>query len=888
MSLPGGASLGPYRIVEKLGEGGMGEVYRAHDSRLGRDVALKLLPARLVADPERRQRFIQEAQLASALQHPNIVTIFDIGSADAGDYLAMELVRGRTLDSVIQPEGLRLGEALGYAAQIADALAAAHGAGIVHRDLKPGNIMVTDQGQVKVLDFGLATLIEAWSLSASTETRVSPALVDTGAGTILGTVAYMSPEQAEGRKVDSRSDIFSFGAILYEMFSGHRAFKADSAPGTLAAVIARDPPPLSSVARHVPVDVERVIGRCLRKDVARRAQDASDLRVTFEELRDAHASGSAPQVTDTARTRGWALRGLAIAAATAVVAVVAALSWPRSEPLPPAAFSPVPLTALPGSEALPEFSPDGSQVAFTWTRDRIPTVDVYVTVIGGSAQPLRLTDDGVNHSWPAWSPDGRQIAMWHHAGPAGTSREATLVLASPLGGAERTLLQWQGAVRRISWSPDGRWIAASAVAPRQSLDRGIVMISAASGDRIEWADIDSAYRGSSWPVFSPDGRRVAFLKPRDDFASDLFVASVSNDGRPDGAPSALATAALDLGSPVWTADGRELLFITGVSSSNGGVVRVPVDGTRPAQRIAGLERPTVRLAISPDGARLAFPRDSGNADNWRIDVANALTGEVVAASTLWDEGADLSPDGRRLVFSSNRTGAREIWVADVNGDNALALTSFGGPVPGTARWSPDGAWIVFDGRPGSSSEIFVVPPGGGAMRQLTDAPGEDARPAWSHDGRWIYFSSDRSGRSEIWRMTADGRDPVQITRGGGNSVVASRDGAWLYYQPWPSPSGIRRIRPDGRDDRLMADDVVRFLGFAVSDQSLWWISNPVSGRQEVTLRRMPLEGGEIEDVSRIDFVPAPVGLTVSPDDRYVFITRPVLGGSDLILVDGFR
>jgi serine/threonine protein kinase/Tol biopolymer transport system component len=880
--------FGPYEVVAPIGAGGMGEVYEARDVRLNRAVALKVLTASLVADRDRRQRFVQEAQLASSLQHPGIVTIFDIGSADAGDYIAMELLRGRTLDAVIPPQGLRVSEALKYGVQIADALAAAHGAGIVHRDLKPGNIMVSDQGKVKILDFGLATLTQVDPVSGTDETRLDPAaLVDTGAGTVLGTVAYMSPEQAEGRKVDGRSDIFTLGSILYEMLSGQRAFQADSAPGTLAAVIAREPPSLSGTAPDVPAEVERLISRCLRKDVSRRVQHASDLRVALEELHDSVSSGSASPLRTATDNR----RELAVAGGVALVVVLVAaalLWWPREAPAP-AVFTPAQLTALPGSENSPTLSPDGSQVAFVWLREDVPTIDVYATVVGASTQPLRLTDDGLNHAWPAWSPDGRSIALWHHAGAAGTIQQATLVLVSPLGGPERTVLEWDGYIRRIAWSPDGRWLAVSPVVPRGNLDRGIVLVSTQTGETLEWANVDPAFRASAAPAFSPDGRRVAFVRPKDDFASDLFIVDVGADGRPTGAPVQIPIDQHDIGNPVWTADGRELLVIAGVASSNGGVVRVAVDGTGAATKIAGLERAGLRIALSSDGRRLVFPRDSGDADIWRIDVTDPAASGRVAASTLWDEGADASPDGRRLVFSSNRSGAREIWVSDVTGENAIALTEFGGPVPGTARWSPDGSLIAFDGRPGASSEIFVVAPGGGVVRQVTDGPGEDARPAWSPDGRWIYFSSDRSGRNEIWRVSPDGRDPVQVTRTGANTVAVSRDGDWLYYQPaGVVPAVIRRIRPDGTGDTLVVNENVRFLGFAVSNHALWWILNASSGRPESMLRRMNLADGTVTDVTRIDFVPTPVGLTVSADERSVFITRPVLGGSDLLVVDGFR
>jgi serine/threonine protein kinase len=889
MSVAPGTRFGPYEVVAPVGAGGMGEVYEARDGRLNRTVALKILPASLVADPERRQRFVQEAQLASALQHPNIVTIFDIGSAADGDYIAMELLRGRTLDAVIPEHGLTASEALKYGLQIADALAAAHGAGIVHRDLKPGNIMVSDQGKVKILDFGLATLTEVTPVTSTDETRALAAIVETGAGLVLGTVAYMSPEQAEGRPVDARSDIFSFGSILYEMFSGQRAFKADSAPGTLAAVIAREPPPLSTVKPDVPADVERLVSRCLRKDVTRRVQHASDLKAELEELHDRMVSGSSPVAARG--VVGSSRRELTVAASVALVFLLGAaamLWWPRQAPAP-SVITPVPLTALPGSESSPTMSPDGSQVAFVWSREGVPTLDVYASVIGANTQPLRLTSDEQNHGWPSWSPDGRSIAIWHHAGPPGTTQQATLALISPLGGPERAILEWEGYIRRIAWSPDGRWLAASPVIARGYLDRGIVLVSTTTGERIEWARLDPAFAASAAPAFSPDGRRVAFVRPKDDFASDLFLVDVGADGRPSGAPVQIPCDYRDIGNPVWTADGRELLVVAGVSSSNGGVVRVAVDGARAATKIAGLERPGLRIALSADGRRLVFPRDSGDADIWRIDLADPAASGRLAASTLWDEGADYAPDGSRVVFSSNRSGAREIWVADLTGENAIALTSFGGPVPGTARWSPDGSLIAFDGRPGASSEIFVVAPGGGAMRQLTDAPGEDARPAWSPDGRWIYFSSDRSGRNEIWRMTPDGRDLLQITKNGGITVAVSKDGEWVYFQASGAAApGIHRIRPDGSGEEFVVNENVRFLGFALSKSALWWILNSVSGRPEVTLRRMRLADRTVEDVTVIPFVPGPVGMTVSSDERHVLVTRPVLGGSDLLLVEGFE
>jgi len=886
MALEPDTRLGPYRIVDLLGVGGMGEVYRARDERLNRLVAVKVLPAdRVAASAERRRRFIQEAQLASALQHPNIVTIFDIGSTDVGDYLAMELVRGRTLDAVIPQAGLPLPSALRYASQIVDALAAAHAAGIVHRDLKPGNIMVTEQDQIKVLDFGLATLSAGAAINSTEETGARAAAIETGAGTILGTVAYMSPEQAEGHAVDARSDIFSFGAIFYEMLSGLRAFRGGTTFGTLAAVINLEPEPLTKVATHVPPEVDALVSTCLSKDISRRAQSTSDLKVELEGLREASSSGSL-RVPAPKRLGGWG-RYAAVGGIVVAVAVAARALWPSAQL--PTAFTPSPLTSLPGSESFPTFSPDGSQVAFTWVHEGGIGTDVYAQTIG-TGTPLRLTNDDGLHMYPSWAPDGSSIAAWHV--PRGTTVTAVttqgrLVLVPPLGGAERPVLEWTGAARRISWSPDGRWLAISPVSVRTHRERGITLVSPATGQRIEWAAIDPVFAASVDPVFSPDGGRLAYTKMRDDFSSDVYLVAVGADGRPAGAPAPLPYGGKDGSYPVWTPDGRHLLVIDGVPSSNGGVRRVPVDGSAPSGPLAGLEH-AASLALSRNNRRLAFHRPGIDVDIWRIDLRNPAASGRVAPSTLWEEGADLSPDGTRLAFSSNRSGAREIWVADVSGDHALQLTSFGGPVPGTARWSPDQQHVVFDARPHGNSDIFVVPAAGGPIRQLTDDRAEDARPAWAPDGRSIYFSSSRSGRQEIWRVPAGGGPAVQITTAGAGIVQVSPDGQWLYYQGLTPPLTIHRMRPDGGDDAVVVDEDVRIGVFAVTGHGLWFVTNPVPGKPSVILKRLDVASGAIRAMSSIDFVPIPVGLSVSADERYALVTRNDRNGSDLLLVTDFR
>src|SRR5229473_4112975 len=286
-----GRTLAHYEILDKLGEGGMGAVWQSRDTRLNRIVAIKTLPADKVADPQRKRRFVQEAQAASALNHPNIVTIYDINSDNGVDFIVMECVRGKTLDELIARRGMRLNELLSYAIQTADALSKAHAAGIVHRDLKPGNIMVTEEGRVKVLDFGLAKLTEPAPPGEDEETRtIKPGTED---GAILGTISYMSPEQAEGKPVDARSDIFSLGAVLYEMATGSRAFQGSSKLSTLTAILRENPKPPSELAAGVPHDLAKIVTRCLRKDPARRYQTMTDLKLALEDLKEDSESGIA-------------------------------------------------------------------------------------------------------------------------------------------------------------------------------------------------------------------------------------------------------------------------------------------------------------------------------------------------------------------------------------------------------------------------------------------------------------------------------------------------------------------------------------------------------------------------------------------------------------------
>ena len=445
MSLQPGTRLGPYEIERLLGEGGMGVVYKARDVRLKRDVAVKVLPQEFAADAGRLRRFEQEAQAASALNHSNIATIYGIDSQDGTSFIAMEYVPGRTLAEVIPRNGLDLSHALRYGVQIADALSRAHGGGVIHRDLKPGNIMVTPDDHVKLLDFGIAKLVHPIDGTAPDVTRTTDNL--TGVGLVVGTTRYMSPEQAQGQEVDPRSDIFSFGAVLHEMITGRVAFAGDSILDIASAVIRETPKPLSDAGREIPGELERIVARCLRKDPDRRFQTAADLKVALEELREETESGERSPAVPTARRRRRVLLAVALAAGVATPALWWTLSSVRA-PTASVAAEVVPLTSDPGDESMPSLSPDGTQVVYVTDAIGSSNSDLHVLAIETGAR-ISLTNNSGRVELPRWSPDGKWIAL--------RRRDGGLFLVSPLGGQERRILEW-AQFDDYCWMPDGRRI----------------------------------------------------------------------------------------------------------------------------------------------------------------------------------------------------------------------------------------------------------------------------------------------------------------------------------------------------------------------------------------------------------------------------------------------
>jgi serine/threonine protein kinase len=879
-----GKTLGHYQITEKLGEGGMGVVYKARDTHLDRTVAIKVLPPEKVSDPERKRRFVQEAKSASALNHPNIVHVYDIDQSDGTDYIAMEYVDGKTLDQLIPRKGMRLSEALKCAVQIADALAAAHAAGIIHRDLKPANVMVTDKGLVKVLDFGLAKLTEP---VVSDETRTTETLEPhTEEGTIVGTVAYMSPEQAEGKKVDARSDVFSLGSVLYEMATGQKAFQGTSKMSTLAAILHQEPKPVSGATPATPAELERLINRCLRKDLAKRFQHMDDVKVALDELKEDSDSGRL-QVTPAAARRASPLR---LALVVAAVAVLIAAGWYwlglRRSAEPEALPTAVPLTSYPGIEDYPSFSPDNTQVAFQWCKDSaLPpkNCDIWIKQIG-EEPPFQLTSDPAEDFSPAWSPDGRFIAFLRQLSP----NKSAVVVVPRTGGTERVLGESGVTLLSImegpflAWTPDSKRLVFTS-ADSTTPGSGLFLLSI---DTLEKRRLTSPPADSDrdlFPAISPDGRTLVFTRD-EGLRGDLYLLHLGANYEPKGAPERLPSMEEQWTcSPTWMPDGSEIVFVSGGYASRG-LWRMAASASAKPRRLAIEAKSIEAVAISRGGSRLAYVLPEYSINIWGVDLRGpSRTPSApfkLIPSTRGELHPDYSPDGKRIVFSSGRSGHFEIWVCNSDGSNSVRLTSFGGPNVTVPRWSPDGRSIVFtvEVRKG---EIYVISASGGPPQCLKTGGGN--WPSWSRDSQSVYFDS----AGEVWKIPAAGGEPVQVTRNGGGLPRESPDGKFLYYmKEWPSPCSIWRMPVEGGAETKVLDSVHSFGHWTVAEQGIYFFG-PEDQKGRSNINFYDFAAGKTRKILTIE-KPISEHIEISPDARTILYTQIDEAGSDLMLVENFR
>ncbi len=903
-----GRSVGHYQILSRLGEGGMGVVYKARDQHLDRFVAIKVLPPELVADPDRKRRFAQEARAASALNHPNIITIHDIASDNGTDFIVMEYVGGKTLGQLIPRRGMKLNEALKCAIQIADGLAKAHGAGIIHRDLKPGNIMVTEGGLAKLLDFGLAKLTERPQVEAAETTDLLQ--LQTEEGAVLGTVSYMSPEQAEGKQVDARSDIFSFGSLLYEMVTGRRAFQGDSRMSTLAAVLNQDPKPASEISRSIPRELERIINRCLRKDPARRFQYLADVKVALEELKEESDSGSlqAAEKGSSAKSKRVSLLQSAALSGLLVSLAVAGWFWFRpSESVPPQGpLTAVPLTTYSGWELSPSFSPDGKQVAFALAETALPdaseevytrrNADIYIKQIGVE-EPFRLTDNPAPDLYPAWSPDGQTIAFARRLEP-----ERVAYIAKPQrGGPERTIAEFAGPTGAASlplfsyispkctWTADSKGLVVVGMSAEQLGTLFLVLLE--TGEKRPLMDPPTGM-GDTDPAISPDSNALVFSRIDPTRRCDLWLLSLSKDLTPLGKPERLTSDNPINRNPAWTPGGREIVYTSGTNwdFDRGLFMLQPSRAAKPV-RLAVAGEHVGHPAISSQGNRLAYEVGRADSNIWRVEIpgSGAKPTEAVRfiSSTRDETEPRFSPDGKKIAFTSSRSGSPEIWVCNSDGSQAFPLTSFGGSQTNRPRWAPDGRRIVFYSDARGNRDIYVIRAEGGGLSQLTKNPSIDTNPDWSADGKWIYFQSNRTGNKQVWKLSVDGGDAVPVGEISESSPVESPDGKFLYYDKgWPDTYGVWRVPASGGAETPFIDLVHPTGGWVVVEDGIYFISRP-NDKGVSYIRFKDFATGSDRAVVPIE---ARVfwGLTVSPDRRTFLYTLSDESGRDPMLVENFR
>jgi eukaryotic-like serine/threonine-protein kinase len=828
MALSTGTRLGPYEIVAPLGAGGMGEVYRARDTRLDRTVAVKILPLHLSNDATLRQRFDQEAKAISSLNHPHICALYDVGHQDGTDFLVMEYLEGETLAKLLDNGPLPLAQVLKYGVEIADALDRAHRQGIVHRDLKPCNIMITKSG-AKLLDFGLAKTAAPLATGATLTAGATRTTPVTQQGTILGTFQYMSPEQVEAKALDARSDIFSFGAVLYEMVTGQRAFRGKSQLSVASAILEKDPDPISTLQPLTPPSLDHAIRRCLAKDPDDRWQTARDL---FLELKWIAEGGSGVMPSPMASERsalGW--RALIFSVATLLLgAAISSLATWNLKPSSPRPVSRLVITLPPGQQLAGleqptvALSPDGSHLAYVAIQGG--TQQIYLRAMDSlEARPIPGTEGGVN---PFFSPDSQWLGFFSGQ---------KLKKVSVNGGSIQTLsdaVQLHGA----------SWDSQEIIAFKRQGVSDLQRIPAGGGTPQPLTHVERGEgQAQRWPDFLPGGRAVLSVAPTSGFDwtnTQIIVQSIGTGERrnlvrggtqPRYAASehliyaqegTLMAVPFDpqrlmaTGSPAPVVEGvlqsntsgaaqyslsatGSLVYVRGdVQSAQRRLVWVARNGAE--QSVAAPVRTYLFPRLSPDGGRVAVGISDRETHLWLYDLARETMTRLTFEGTV-NHNPAWTPDGKRIAFNSDKEGLPKIYwqLADGSGGLERLTSSPNANVP--MSWSPDGQLLAFmESNPTTGSDIWVLRLSDRKPQPFLQTPFNESVPRFSPDGRWLAYISNESGRYEVYVQPYPGPGGKwQISTEGGTEPVWNRNGRELFYRT---------------GDRMMAVDITAQPGFA--------------------------------------------------------------------------
>ena len=827
MTLAAGTKLGPYEILAPLGAGGMGEVYRARDTRLGRDVAVKVLPERLAEDADALARFDREAKSVAALSHPNILALHDAGREGAIAYAVMELLEGETLRGALASGPLSSRRAADYAVQMAQGLGAAHEKGIVHRDLKPDNVFVTADDRIKILDFGLAKPNAA--VDVANETQSPTVSGYTEPGKVMGTVGYMSPEQVRGLAVDHRSDIFSFGSVLYEMLTGRRAFQRETAAETMTAILKEEPDEKAASDGHVPPALAAVLRHCLEKKPERRFQSARDLAFALEASTASTgvASGVAAAVPATSRASGIG-RWLGLASFLIAAAAAGYFLRPRESAVNFPDWSDMTITYLttdPGYEGEPTFSPDGRTIAYVSDRDG--NFEIYLQQIDGGPA-INLTRDPADDVQPAFSPDGREIAFVSsraggtpvvHASPGSPHVGGGIWIMPTLGGAPRRIVP-KG--NFPTWTPDGAGIVYAHGTFRKTR---IAVVPATGGASVEIPIDEPDAARYYWPSLSGDGRWLLYQDA-------VKIEVVKAEG---GKPRLLARGR----HPAWGAGSTNILFTNASPGKGNNIWTAPFSPTR--GELDGPSRPVtfgsgadMGAVASSDGSTIAFSAvtDTLNLEEHPFDAeAGRVTGpgKELTSGNNHVGFFDPSPRGEAVVFMADRAGATHLWRVDAPA-SPVELTRDPQYAELSPAWSPDGQQIAFVRSTGS----------------------------WQPSG-------------SLWLMNADGTSPRR---------VADNVGFPTWFPDGKSLLGIRGggvVRIDLATGSAVPIPGASTKTWFVVDQSGSWITFQNDGKGQMTLEAVPVEGGNARPVIPPDFEafhpffsPSGNWLYVQPNHRNIF------------------